>query len=49
MADWFEAREPMYIYFHDYARMAGEGNVRELLTKRQNSSASPTRRGRSSP
>jgi hypothetical protein len=26
--------EPLYLYFDDYARMAGEGNVRELLTKR---------------
>lgn len=26
--------EPLYVYFDDYARMAGEGNVRELLTKR---------------
>lgn len=26
--------EPLYLYFDDYARMAGDGNVRELLTKR---------------
>lgn len=26
--------EPLYVYFDDYARMAGEGNVRELLTQR---------------
>ena len=28
------AMEPLYVYFDDYARMAGEGNVRDLLTKR---------------
>lgn len=28
------AREPLYIYFDEYARMAPEGNVRKLLTKR---------------
>jgi hypothetical protein len=32
--DTLRAFEPLYIYFDDYARMAGEGNVRELLTKR---------------
>ena len=26
--------EPLYVYFDDYARMTGDGNVRELLTKR---------------
>lgn len=26
--------EPLYVYYDDYARMAGEGNVRDLLTKR---------------
>jgi hypothetical protein len=40
--EWLEAREPLFIYFDDYARMAGEGNVRELLTKRnQGASLSP--------
>lgn len=33
--DKLTSREPLYLYFDDYARMAGEGNVRELLTKRQ--------------
>jgi hypothetical protein len=33
--DWLEAREPLFIYFDDYAQMAGEGNVRELLSKRE--------------
>jgi AAA ATPase domain len=31
---WLKAREPMYIYFSDYERMAGEGNVRELIEMR---------------
>lgn len=33
------ALEPLYVYFDDYARMAGEGNVRELLSLRQQGSA----------
>ena len=31
--------EPMFVYYDEYAQMAGEGNVRELLTKRQNEGA----------
>lgn len=31
---WFAAREPLYVYFSDYERMAGEGNVRELIGMR---------------
>lgn len=32
--DWLAAREPLYVYFSDYERMAGEGNVRELISMR---------------
>lgn len=32
---WFYAREPVFVYFDEYARMAGEGNVRELLSRRK--------------
>jgi energy-coupling factor transporter ATP-binding protein EcfA2 len=35
LAGW----EPLYVYFDDYARMAGEGNVRELLTQREQGGA----------
>lgn len=33
--NWLAAREPLYVYFSDYERMAGEGNVRELIGMRQ--------------
>lgn len=32
--NWLAAREPLYVYFSDYERMAGEGNVRELIGMR---------------
>ncbi|HVX21282.1 MAG TPA: AAA family ATPase [Acidimicrobiales bacterium] len=32
--DVLRSFEPLYVYFDDYDRMAGEGNVRELLAKR---------------
>ncbi|MEJ7783300.1 MAG: AAA family ATPase [Solirubrobacteraceae bacterium] len=31
---WLAAHEPLYVYFSDYERMAGEGNVRELIGMR---------------
>lgn len=31
---WLAAREPLYVYYSDYERMAGEGNVRELIGMR---------------
>lgn len=33
---WFKAREPFFLYFDEYDRLAPEGNVRELLEKREN-------------
>jgi hypothetical protein len=42
---WLEAREPLFIYFDEYAQMPGEGNVRELLAKREQGDAlSPAER-----
>ena len=34
VAAWLESVEPLYLYFDEYGRMAGEGNVRELLSMR---------------
>jgi hypothetical protein len=34
--DVLSKREPLYIYFDQYATLPASGNVRELLTKRQN-------------
>lgn len=36
--NWLAAREPLYVYFSDYERMAGEGNVRELIGMRDDRS-----------
>lgn len=35
VASWFAWWEPYYVYFSDYERMIGEGNVRELLEMRE--------------
>lgn len=37
--DVLSKREPLYMYFDEYATLPASGNVRELLTKRQNEEA----------